>query len=91
VVPIHRAGPSIDPALLTSLAGACRDQEQLAFRYADWQSTASQRQVEPHGLVHAGSRWYLVAWDLARRALPGVRLPESLVSALRSARKSGVR
>ncbi|MEO8178655.1 MAG: YafY family protein [Deltaproteobacteria bacterium] len=66
VVPIHRVGPSIDPALLTSIAGACRDQEQLAFRYADRQSTASQRQVEPHGLVHAGSRWYLVAWDLDR-------------------------
>jgi len=66
VVPIHHAGPSIDPALLTSLAGACRDREQLAFRYADMKSKASQRQVEPHGLVHAGSRWYLVAWDLDR-------------------------
>ena len=66
VVPIHRAGPSIDPALLTQIAGACRDQEQLAFRYSDMKRTASQRQVEPHGLVHAGSRWYLVAWDLDR-------------------------
>jgi len=66
VVPIHRAGPSVEPALLTALAGACRNQEQLAFRYADMKNTASQRQVEPHGLVHAGARWYLVAWDLDR-------------------------
>jgi len=66
VMPIHRAGPQIDPALLTQLAGACRNQEQLAFRYADVQAKASQRLVEPHGLVHAGWRWYLVAWDLNR-------------------------
>jgi predicted DNA-binding transcriptional regulator YafY len=66
VMPIHRAGPRIDPALLTLLAGACRDQEQLTFRYADVESNSTQRQVEPHGLVHAGWRWYLVAWDLNR-------------------------
>ena len=66
VMPIHRAGPRIDPELLTQLAGACRDQEQVGFRYADMQANASQRSVEPHGLVHAGARWYLVAWDLER-------------------------
>jgi predicted DNA-binding transcriptional regulator YafY len=66
VVPLHRAGPSIEPELLTILAGACRSEERLAFRYADQQGKPSQRDVEPHGLVHAGSRWYLVAWDLQR-------------------------
>ena len=27
---------------------------------------ASVRQVQPHGLVHTGHHWYLVAWDPAR-------------------------
>lgn len=66
VVPLHRAGPLIEPELLTILAGACRSEERLAFRYSDQQGKPSQRDVEPHGLVHAGSRWYLVAWDLQR-------------------------
>ncbi len=66
VVPLHRAGPRIEPELLTTLAGACRSEERIAFRYADQKGKPSQREVEPHGLVHAGSRWYLVAWDLHR-------------------------
>jgi predicted DNA-binding transcriptional regulator YafY len=66
VVPLHREGPRIEPELLTTLAGACRSEERVSFRYGDHQGKASQREVEPHGLVHAGSRWYLVAWDLER-------------------------
>lgn len=66
VTPIHRAGPRIAPELLTQLAGACRNEERLSFRYADAQAKASQREIEPHGLVHAGARWYLVGWDVGR-------------------------
>lgn len=43
-----------------------RDQLQLRFDYADRQGQASQRQVEPQGVVHAERRWYLVAWDTTR-------------------------
>ncbi len=66
VVPIHLAGPVVDAELLTVLAGACRNQEQLRFGYDDRNDRASERHVEPHGLVHSGARWYLVAWDLER-------------------------
>jgi predicted DNA-binding transcriptional regulator YafY len=59
-------GPSVDAALLTDLAGACRDQLGLEFDYVDAKGGHSQRMVEPQGVVHTGSRWYLVAWDRGR-------------------------
>lgn len=59
--------PLLDPQVLTTLAAACRDHEQLQFTYRDHEGLASSRRVEPLALAHAGDRrWYLVAWDLAR-------------------------
>ncbi len=66
VVPLHAAGPQIDASLLTTLAGASRDHQRLRFRYLDREGKATRRRVEPHGLVHTGSRWYLAAYDLKR-------------------------
>ena len=66
VVPMHFAGAAVDPQLLTTCAGACRDQEQLHFHYGDRRARTSERTIEPHGLVHSGTRWYLVGWDLDR-------------------------
>lgn len=66
VVPLLGFGPAVDPGLLSAIAGATRDQRELLFRYEDNAGRGSQRTVEPHGLVHAGSRWYLVAWDVQR-------------------------
>ncbi|APR80736.1 Transcriptional regulator, DeoR family protein [Minicystis rosea] len=66
VVPVHRAGPTVDAELLTALASASRDRQVISFRYGDMRARQSDRTVEPHGLVFAGSRWYLVAWDLGR-------------------------
>ena len=57
---------SLDARTLSAIAGACRDQEMLGFRYRDHAGTASARSVEPHRLVHTGHRWYLVAWDSGR-------------------------
>lgn len=66
VVPLYRAGPAVDPEVLTALAGASRDRLRVGFRYADRSARDTYRSAEPHGLVHAGWRWYLVAWDLDR-------------------------
>ena len=66
VVPMHLAGPPVDAELLTVVAGACRNHEQLRFGYGDRKERSTRRNVEPHGLVHSGARWYLVAWDLER-------------------------
>src|SRR5207249_21456 len=66
-VPIVLEGPTVDPEVLTLLAGACSGHERLRFDFTRHDGTASVRVVEPHRLVSWGRRWYLVAWDLARR------------------------
>jgi predicted DNA-binding transcriptional regulator YafY len=63
VLVTQRAGATVDPDVLTMLAGVCRDHLLLRFDYDDRRGGASQRRVEPHRLVNAGRRWYLVAWD----------------------------
>ena len=57
----------IDPEALSVLAAACRDREEVRFDYRRGDGESSQRLVEPHQLVTAGRRWYLVAWDQRRR------------------------
>ncbi|MBW5422355.1 WYL domain-containing protein [Streptomyces sp. BG9H] len=67
-VPMLRAPQpqGVDPAVLTELAGVCRDAERLRFEYRDHKGGTSRRVVEPHRLVCTERRWYLVAWDLER-------------------------
>ncbi|WP_240136508.1 helix-turn-helix transcriptional regulator [Streptomyces sp. MUM 178J] len=57
---------AVDPAVLTELAGVCRDGERLRFEYRDHGGVATRRTVEPHRLVCSERRWYLVAWDVER-------------------------
>ncbi|MGW8885504.1 helix-turn-helix transcriptional regulator [Streptomyces sp. NPDC055749] len=67
-VPLLR-GPdasTVDPGVLTELAGACRDSERLRFEYRDHGGSVSRRTVEPHRLVCTERRWYLVGWDVDR-------------------------
>jgi predicted DNA-binding transcriptional regulator YafY len=67
IVPLkHRGSTGVSARLLSLLAGACRDHTELRFRYADRGGRASERHVEPLGLLHAGYRWYFVAWDVGR-------------------------
>ena len=57
----------VDPEALSVLAAACRDREDVRFDYRRRDGESSRRLVEPHQLVTAGRRWYLVAWDQHRR------------------------
>ncbi len=66
VVPMYFASPRVDATLLTALASASRDHERVTFRYLDRKGASTRRRAEPHGLVHTGARWYLVAFDLTR-------------------------
>jgi predicted DNA-binding transcriptional regulator YafY len=59
-------GPKIDPEVLATLAGACRDQVRLRYSYVARDDRASQRIVEPAAVVYSGHRWYLVAFDIDR-------------------------
>jgi predicted DNA-binding transcriptional regulator YafY len=67
IVPVANAGPTVDAATLSLMAGACRDNDGLRFRYHGKKGEPGDRQVEPHRLVSFGRRWYLVAWDAARK------------------------
>jgi len=59
---VHR-GPTVEPALLTRLATACRDRDALRFDYARADGDSSWRVVEPVRLACTGRRWYLLCWD----------------------------
>lgn len=74
----------VDPEALSVFAAACRDQEHVRFDYRRGDGASSTRLVEPHQLVAAGRRWYLVAWDQHRRDWRTFRLDR-----LRDPRLSG--
>ena len=67
-------GPTVDPQCLTTIAAACRDHERIRFAYTARDKADSRREVEPHALVNAGRRWYLVAWDCGREGWRTFRL-----------------
>ncbi|WP_280664930.1 MULTISPECIES: helix-turn-helix transcriptional regulator [unclassified Kitasatospora] len=62
-VPLAGGGPRVDPEHLTVLAAAVTGRERVRFDYRAGDGAASRRLVEPHRLVAAGRRWYLVAFD----------------------------
>ncbi|MGQ0616607.1 MAG: helix-turn-helix transcriptional regulator [Acidimicrobiia bacterium] len=89
VVPLRwGAGPSptVDAGALATLAQGCRDREQVRFDYRRRDGEDTGRLVEPHQLVLAGRRWYLVAWDVRRADWRTFRLDR-----LRDPQLAGVR
>jgi predicted DNA-binding transcriptional regulator YafY len=66
-VPLIGPGPVVDAGVLTTIAAACRSTERLEFGYRPARDgEQALRRVEPHRLVQAGYRWYLVARDIDR-------------------------
>jgi predicted DNA-binding transcriptional regulator YafY len=66
-VPLTLPGASVDADVLTAIARACRSRERIVFGYRrGLDNDLTERRVEPHRLVQAGYRWYLVALDLER-------------------------
>ncbi|RSN43907.1 transcriptional regulator [Amycolatopsis sp. WAC 04197] len=65
-VPLPGTGPAVDPEHLTVFAGAIANTERTRFTYRTSDGTESRRHVEPHRLVSAGRRWYLLGYDLDR-------------------------
>jgi predicted DNA-binding transcriptional regulator YafY len=63
-----------DPAVLASVALACRDSERIRFGYTAAGGQRTDRHVEPHRLVSLGRRWYLVGYDLTRQDWRSFRL-----------------
>ncbi|MEW2553096.1 YafY family protein [Streptomyces zhihengii] len=66
-LPLARGdGATIDPHILTAIAGTVTGQERLRFAYRAGDGAETKRLVEPYRLVSTGRRWYLVAFDLQR-------------------------
>lgn len=89
VVSLRRAHDDdaiVDPDVLSVLAAACRDNEEVRFDYQRRDGTDSRRLVEPHQLVSADHLWYLVCWDVRRDDWRTFRLDRA-----RAAERAGVR
>ena len=54
-VPTAARGPTVDAAVLTAVAAACRDRHRLRFDYRGHDGTRSVRAAEPHRLVHTAA------------------------------------
>lgn len=67
IMPLVNDGPIVDAEMLSRIADACRDCRTLQFGYRSRSGESTKREVEPHRLVHTGRRWYLAAWDTARK------------------------
>jgi predicted DNA-binding transcriptional regulator YafY len=65
---------TVDPAVLTTIALACRDTERIRFSYTAASGQQAGRHVEPHRLVLLGGRWYLAGYDLDRQGWRSYRL-----------------
>jgi len=65
-VSVPGAGPTVDSAVLSAIAGAIRASERLRFDYVDHNGRETRRITEPQRLVVWGRRWYLLAWDVDR-------------------------
>ncbi|UFS60510.1 helix-turn-helix transcriptional regulator [Subtercola endophyticus] len=66
ITPETPRGEPVAGELLGQLALACRDHERIRFDYVAVDKTESSRSVEPHALVAARRRWFLVCFDLGR-------------------------
>jgi predicted DNA-binding transcriptional regulator YafY len=58
--------PVIRADLLSALAGACGENRRVRFKYVDRAGVPSSRVTDPVGVVHSGTNWYLVAFDIDR-------------------------
>ncbi|CAN5172788.1 hypothetical protein BH20ACT5_BH20ACT5_19270 [soil metagenome] len=52
--------------MLLAVAAAVRDSHSVRADYEKHDGTSTRRTLEPHRIVHAGRRWYVVAWDVER-------------------------
>ncbi|MEU1513118.1 YafY family protein [Streptomyces sp. NPDC005811] len=61
-----QAASAVGAQVLAAVASVCHARERLRFDYTARNGTHTRREVEPHRVVQADSRWYLVAWDVQR-------------------------
>jgi predicted DNA-binding transcriptional regulator YafY len=66
--PVRASAGTPSQALVRSVERALVEARGLAFRYVDRNGIASERRIEPHGLLVEPPVWYLLARDVEKRA-----------------------
>jgi predicted DNA-binding transcriptional regulator YafY len=71
-----RARPGVTPeaGVLLLMAEAARDRRPVAFGYTDSDGRASERALDPYGIVAHSGRWYVTGADQARDGTRTFRL-----------------
>lgn len=64
----------VDTGAVLSLSGAAHDRRQVRIRYRARTEAATERVVDPYGIVFQSGRWYLTGWDHLRGAERTFRL-----------------
>jgi predicted DNA-binding transcriptional regulator YafY len=64
---LGQARTQVDPGAFSTVAAAIRKRERVRLGYVDGEGRRTDRHIEPVRIVHAGRRWYLVAYDLDRK------------------------
>ncbi|WP_416974034.1 helix-turn-helix transcriptional regulator [Streptomyces sp. 4F14] len=75
----HHAAPA--PDLVAALATACREHTRIRVEYRSRTGVDTTREVEPHRVVGARRRWYLLAWDTTRDDWRTLRLDRMRLTA----------
>lgn len=65
---------AVDAEVLVALAQACDGHERVVLSYRDRDGRSTERRLEPASLVATGRRWYLLAFDVDRRAWRTLRV-----------------
>lgn len=60
--PVGGSG-EVSPLLARIFEAAFTNQQSMGFSYLDRMGKASQRVVQPHGLLVRAPLWYVIAWD----------------------------
>lgn len=74
VLPLGGGVDPVDLDTVVTLARAIRDARSLRIDYTRHDGELVRRTIQPHRIVHTGSRWYVVARDADRDAWRTLRL-----------------
>ncbi|SMH43103.1 Predicted DNA-binding transcriptional regulator YafY, contains an HTH and WYL domains [Rathayibacter oskolensis] len=74
VLPLGGTAEPVDLDTVVTIARAIRDARSLRIDYTRHDGQEVRRTIQPHRIVHTGSRWYVVARDADRDAWRTLRL-----------------
>jgi predicted DNA-binding transcriptional regulator YafY len=70
----ERGGRAPETAIVLALAAAAHQRRRVRIRYASYRGEASERDLDPYGLVVHGGRWYVTGHDHRRGEVRTFRL-----------------